>query len=87
VNRPPVEVADIVRARGARFIDRHGRRLHWSHLKVLRAIARCRTAALGGHRDQCTQCGHEEAFSYNSCLMGSFSFWGAWPATQRCVTV
>jgi hypothetical protein len=33
---------------------------------VLRAIARCRTAALGGHRDQCPQCGHQ-AISYNSC--------------------
>jgi hypothetical protein len=33
---------------------------------VLNAIARCRTAALGGHRDQCPQCGHQ-AISYNSC--------------------
>jgi hypothetical protein len=33
---------------------------------VLRAIARCRTAALGGHLDQCTRCGHR-AISYNSC--------------------
>jgi hypothetical protein len=33
---------------------------------VLRAIARCRTAALGGHRDQCPKCGHQ-AISYNSC--------------------
>jgi len=40
--------------------------MHWSHVKVLNAIARCRTAALGGHRDQCPQCGHQ-AISYNSC--------------------
>src|SRR6266436_8654143 len=33
---------------------------------VLLAIARCRTAALGGHRDQCSDCGHT-AISYNSC--------------------
>jgi hypothetical protein len=33
---------------------------------VLRAIERCRTAALGGHRDQCIRCGHQ-AISYNSC--------------------
>ena len=33
---------------------------------MLRAIARCRTAALGGHRDQCVRCGHQ-AISYNSC--------------------
>jgi hypothetical protein len=36
---------------------------------VLDAIVRCRTAALGAHRDQCTRCGHQ-AISYNSCLMG-----------------
>jgi hypothetical protein len=34
--------------------------------EVLRAIERCRTAALGGHRDQCESCGHQ-AISYNSC--------------------
>jgi len=34
---------------------------------VLLAIARCRTAALGGHFDQCTRCGHRTAISYNSC--------------------
>jgi hypothetical protein len=39
---------------------------------VLRAITRCRTAALGGHIDQCSQCGHQ-AISYNSCLMESIS--------------
>jgi len=66
MNRPPVEVADIVRATGARFLEKSGRWLHWSHFKVLRAIARCRTAALGGHRDQCPKCGHQ-AISYNSC--------------------
>ena len=36
------------------------------HEKVLLAITRCRTAALGGHRDQCSDCGHT-AISYNSC--------------------
>jgi len=34
---------------------------------VLLAIARCRTAALGGHLDQCTRCGHRATISYNSC--------------------
>jgi ribosome modulation factor len=37
------------------------------HRKVLSAIERCRTAALGGHRDQCSQCGYQTAISYNSC--------------------
>ena len=36
------------------------------HRRVLRAIAQCRTAALGGHRDRCEQCAHP-ALSYNSC--------------------
>jgi hypothetical protein len=44
------------------------------HRKVLDAIVRCRTAVLGGHRDQCLSCGHQ-AISYNSCLMVSNSLW------------
>jgi hypothetical protein len=36
------------------------------HVKVIRAILRCRTAALGGHVDECSRCGHR-AISYNSC--------------------
>ena len=46
----------------------HSRRwINWQHQKVLLAIARCRTAALGGHRDRCTGCGHTTRISYNSC--------------------
>jgi hypothetical protein len=59
-------VADIIRRAGNRFLDRCGKFLSWPQLKVLRAIERCRTAALGGHRDQCERCGHQ-AISYNSC--------------------
>ena len=70
MSRPTLEVADIIRAHGTRFIDRNRSWLRWPHLKVLRAIERCRTAALGGHRDRCTRCGRE-AISFNSCLMGS----------------
>src|ERR1700676_1429322 len=66
VSRPPLEVADIIRARGNRFIENNRSWLHWKHVKVLHAIARCRTAALGGHRDQCPQCGYQ-TISYNSC--------------------
>jgi putative transposase/transposase-like zinc-binding protein len=66
VKRPPWEVADIIGKAGARFLDRCGKFLSWPQLKVLRAIERCRTAALGGHRDQCDRCGHQ-AISYNSC--------------------
>jgi hypothetical protein len=41
--------------------------LTWPQVKVLRAIARCRTAALGGHLDVCTGCGYLSGISYNSC--------------------
>lgn len=66
MTRPLLEVADIVRAQGNRFIENHCRWIHWTHRKVLRAIARCRTAALGGHRDQCPRCGYR-TISFNSC--------------------
>jgi hypothetical protein len=50
----------------ATFIERSRKWISWKHRKVLLAIARCRTAALGGHLDQCTRCGHR-AISFNSC--------------------
>jgi predicted Zn-ribbon and HTH transcriptional regulator len=59
-------VADIIRKAGTRFIERYRESLSWTQLKVLTAIARCRTAALGAHRDQCVRCGYE-AISYCSC--------------------
>ena len=49
------------------FFGRSRKWLTWLHLKVLNAILRCRTAALGGHVDACTVCGHRAAISYNSC--------------------
>src|SRR5580704_6307504 len=66
MSRPPLEVADLIRAAGETFIERNCHWLRWKHVKVLRAIARCRTAALGGHLDECTRCGHR-AISFNSC--------------------
>jgi hypothetical protein len=66
MDRPPLEVADLVRAAGVAFIERSRQWITWKHVKVLLAMARCRTAALGGHLDECTRCGHR-AISYNSC--------------------
>jgi Putative transposase/Transposase zinc-binding domain len=66
MNRPPLEVADIVRCAGRSFVERSHKWINRQHEKVLLAITRCRTAALGGHRDQCSDCGHT-AISYNSC--------------------
>jgi Putative transposase/Transposase zinc-binding domain len=67
MSRPPLEVADIIRAAGEVFIERNRHWLRWKHVKVLRAIERCRTAALGGHLDECTRCGYRAPISYNSC--------------------
>jgi hypothetical protein len=58
------ELADIVRLYGPAYRGAH--RLPLAHLKVLQAIAVCRTAALGGHRERCAQCGFER-YAYNSC--------------------
>jgi hypothetical protein len=66
MRRPAVEVADILRAQGNRFLDRYNKSLSFQQLKAFRAIQNCRTAALGGHFDACFRCGHQ-AISYNSC--------------------
>src|SRR5258707_2696198 len=66
MDRPPLEVADLVGGAGDGFIEGSSKWISWKHVKVLLAIARCRTAALGGHLDECTRCGHR-AISYNSC--------------------
>ena len=66
MDRPPLEVADLVRAAGDAFIERSRKWIRWKHVKVLLAIALCRTAVLGGHLDECTRCGHR-AMSFNSC--------------------
>src|ERR1700684_3175985 len=66
MNRPPFEVDDIIRTAGDSFREQYGSSLTWPHRKVLDAIVRCRTAALGGHRDRCANCGHQ-AISFNSC--------------------
>jgi hypothetical protein len=62
--RGGVELADIFRAYGESYRRNH--RLPVSHLKVMQAVERCRTAALGGHLEQCDRCGFER-LAYNSC--------------------
>jgi len=66
MSRPPLELADIVRYAGDSFVEQSSRWINGQHKKVLAAIIRCRTAALGHHRDRCIQCGHV-TISYNSC--------------------
>lgn len=67
MSRPALEVADIFRAYGGRFVKHSRARLSWPQHKVMRAIERCRTAALGRHRDRCLDCGEDLGFSFNSC--------------------
>jgi Putative transposase/Transposase zinc-binding domain len=66
MHRPPLEVADLIRVAGRKFIEGSRRWITAQHLKVWAAITRCRTAAWGGHRDECSRCGYR-AISYNSC--------------------
>ena len=61
---PRLELADIVRAHGAAYRQTHV--LARAQGRALRAIAQCRTAALGGHRAVCATCGAER-ITYNSC--------------------
>jgi len=63
-SRHELDVAAIFRAYGGRFLDGH--KLCADQLKAYTAICNCRTAAMGGHVDQCGQCGHQQV-SYNSC--------------------
>ncbi len=62
--RPRYEVADIVRAYGAVYQRTHG--VSAAQAVVLRALTRCRTAALGGHIEACEACGTRR-IAYNSC--------------------
>jgi hypothetical protein len=61
-----LEVADVFCAYGEDFLVRWGHALTREQRKALKDISTCRTAAQGGHVDQCDQCGHC-AISYNSC--------------------
>jgi hypothetical protein len=61
---PRFEVADIVRAYGAAF--RATYQVSHEQARVLRALAQCRTAALGGHVEQCVTCGTDRV-CYDSC--------------------
>jgi len=66
VSRPAFEVADIFRRRGPAWREANAGHVSLGQLKVMSAIERCRTAALGGHVDRCEDCGHLQ-ISYNSC--------------------
>jgi len=60
------EVADVFRRHGAEYRQAQAGMLGRAQLRVMRAIELCRTAALGGHVEQCDACAHRRVF-YNSC--------------------
>jgi Putative transposase/Transposase zinc-binding domain len=66
VARPALEVADIFRTYGPAWRRAQAGHLSLGQLKVMSAIERCRTAALGGHVARCEECDHTH-IAYNSC--------------------
>jgi predicted Zn-ribbon and HTH transcriptional regulator len=64
--RPALEVADIFRGHGSAWRQANAGRVSLDQLKVMSAIERCRTAALGGHVARCEDCGYT-SIAYNSC--------------------
>ena len=66
MDRPRLEVADIFRCYGTDYRQKHGASMSMAQRRVMTAIEVCRTAVLGGHLEQCDQCGHQRN-AYNSC--------------------
>jgi Putative transposase/Transposase zinc-binding domain len=66
VARSGPEVADVFRRYGEAYRERHGASLCTAQRRVMSAIELCRTAALGGHIEQCDRCDHQR-ICYNSC--------------------
>ncbi len=64
--RAALEVADIFRRCGAQYRQSHAGGLSRAQRRAMSAIELCRTAALGGHVEQCDACGHQR-ITYNSC--------------------
>jgi hypothetical protein len=66
MNRPVLEVADIFRDHGAAWRQANAGHVSLDQLKVMSAIERCRTVALGGHVERCDDCSYT-TIAYNSC--------------------
>jgi hypothetical protein len=66
MSRSGPEVADVFRRYGDAYREQYGLSLSKAQRSAMTAIARCRTAALGGHVEQCDACG-EQRIAYNSC--------------------
>src|SRR3954447_26198752 len=86
--RPKLEVADIFRDHGAAWRSANAGHVSLDQLKVMSAIERCRTAALGGHVERCEKCSYT-IVAYNSCrnrhcpkCQGAAAQ-GGWPSVRR----
>jgi Putative transposase/Transposase zinc-binding domain len=66
MNQPRLEVAEVFRDYGDNFLNRYSEILSPEQRRALHDIAACRTAALGGHVEECDRCGHQ-CIAYNSC--------------------
>ena len=66
MDHPKLEVADVLRRYGDAYRQEHADSLSTAQRRVMSAIELCRTAALGGHVEQCDSCAHRRVF-YNSC--------------------
>jgi hypothetical protein len=64
--RPALEVADVFRDHGPAWRQANAGHVSLDQLKVMSAIERCRTAALGGHVERCEDCAYTN-IAYNSC--------------------
>ncbi|MDT4786469.1 IS91 family transposase ISAzo26 [compost metagenome] len=64
--RAALEVADIFRHCGPQYRQTHADGLSRAQRRAMSAIELCRTAALGGHVEQCDACGHQR-IAFNSC--------------------
>ena len=64
--RLPLEVAHVLRRYGEAYRAEHEASLSCAQRRVMHAIETCRTAALGGHREQCDTC-EQQRIAYNSC--------------------
>ena len=61
-----LELADVFRRHGEGYAQAHDGHLGRVERRVMRAIELCRTAALGGHAEICSDCGLVR-LAYNSC--------------------
>ena len=66
MGRSGPEVADVFRRYGDAYREQHGGSLSTAQHRVMTAIEICRTAALGGHVEQCDSCAHQR-ICYSSC--------------------